>query len=357
MNKQELLSTYTPEQLADMLIKANNLLDMLKYSGSYLKSGLFDNPAVAAFEERLNIAQNRIKNLEEENGRLQAEVDTYNGCLLPKCTKEARRMIDENRFANVRIVTWDEWNNREKNAMNISEIQKCQEEYERILKESPLQRTIDGIAKDILEQKNNAMAMEFTRAICDLLKRYGVCVHCTETKHQNVTHNLIEEKYGIVFDSVDFSQHDKEFKDKIEELKKRLGNSQTAIIHLEKLSAGLKADFNTATEKIKDIADENMRLQCERNGYKSKAEALEAEKTEIKIHEITDFLPSEPIKVADMLISATYTRQKSSMEKTLHKAFGNNSDTVTENVYSESDLRQIAEHLLVYCNYNESEGE
>lgn len=114
MTKTELLSAYTAEQLADMLIKANNLLDMLKYSDSYLKSGLFDNPAVAVFEERLNIAQNRIKNLEEENGRLQAEVDTYNGCLLSKCTKEARRMIDENRFANVKIVTWDEWNNREK---------------------------------------------------------------------------------------------------------------------------------------------------------------------------------------------------------------------------------------------------
>lgn len=79
MNKQELLSTYTPEQLADMLIRANNLLGMLKYSDSFLKAGLFDNPAAAALEARLNIAQNRIKNLEEENGRLQAKLDTYNG--------------------------------------------------------------------------------------------------------------------------------------------------------------------------------------------------------------------------------------------------------------------------------------
>ena len=216
MNKTELLLTYTPEQLADMLIKANNLLDMLKYSDSFLKTGLFDNPAAAALEARLNIAQNRIKNLEEGNGRLQAEVDTYNKYLLPKCTKEARRMIDENRFANVRIVTWDEWNNRGKDSMNISGIQKCQEEYEKLLKESPIQGIVDGIAKDILKQKNNAMAMEFAKAICGLLEKYGVRINCTETKHQNITHNLIEEKYGIIFDSVDFSQHDKEFKDKIE---------------------------------------------------------------------------------------------------------------------------------------------
>lgn len=73
---------------------------------------------------------------------------------------------------------------------------------------------------------------------------------------------------------------------------------------------------------------------------------------------VTDFLPTEPIKVADMLINATYTRKKGDMEKAIHKAFGNNADTVTGNVYSVSELRQIAEHLLVYCNANgESENE
>lgn len=313
MNKQELLSTYTPEQLADMLIKANNLLDMIKYSDSYLKTGLFENPAAAALEARLNIAQNRIKNLEEGNGRLQAEVDTYNKYLLPRCTKEARRMIDENRFSEVRIATWDEWNNRGKDAMNISDVQKCQEEYEKLMKESSLQRTIDGIAKDILEQKNNAMAMEFTKAICGLLEKYGVRINCTETKHQNITHNLIEEEYGIIFDSVDFSKHDKEFTDKIEELKKENDELKT----------------------------ENAELHCEMQAMSM----------------FPDEFPAEPIKIADMLISATYTRQKGSMEKALHKAFGNNSDTVIENVYSKSELRQIAEHLLVYCGYSEGDGE
>lgn len=331
MNKQELLSTYTAEQLADMLIKSNNLLDMLKYSDSFLKTGLFDNPAAAALEARLNIAQNRIKNLGEGNGRLQAEVDTYNKYLLPRCTKEARRMIDKNRFAEVRIVTWDEWNNRGKDSMNISGIQKCQEEYEKLLKESPIQGIVDGIAKDILKQKNNAMAMEFTKAICGLLEKYGVRINCTETKHQNITHNLIEEEYGIVFDSVDFSQHDKEFTDKIEKLKKQLDRSQTTINQIDEIMEEL---FGVTHDMEKPGAFKEILRE--------------------KVNEkISDFLPTEPIKIADMLISATYTRQKSNMEKALHKAFGNNSDTLTENVYSKSELRQIAEHLLVYCNHNE----
>ena len=70
---------------------------------------------------------------------------------------------------------------------------------------------------------------------------------------------------------------------------------------------------------------------------------------------IEDFLSEEPIKVADILINATYIREKGDIEKRIHKAFGNNSDTVTENVYSVSELRQISEHLLVYCNANGEE--
>lgn len=315
MNKQELLSTYTPEQIADMLVKTNNLLDMLKYSDSFLKTGLFDNPAVAALEARLNIAQNRIKNLEEGNGRLQAEVDTYNKYLLPRCTKEARRMIDENRFSEVRIATWDEWNNRGKDAMNISDVQKCQEEYEKLMKESSLQRTIDGIAKNILEQKNNAMAMEFTKVICDLLEKYGVRIHCTEMKHQNIMHNLIEEKYGIMFDSVDFSKHDKEFKDKIEELKK--GNDE--------------------------LKTENAELHCEMQAMSM----------------FQDEFPTEPIKIADMLIdnaTAAYENYVEDFAKAYSGQFviGNPCEDVRRQTLSY--LRQIAEHLLIYCNANGEDG-
>ena len=63
--------------------------------------------------------------------------------------------------------------------------------------------------------------------------------------------------------------------------------------------------------------------------------------------------PLEPIDVASMLINATYTRGKSDWEKAIHKAFGNNSETITENIYSVNDLKEIAEHLLAYCDNNE----
>ena len=56
-------------------------------------------------------------------------------------------------------------------------------------------------------------------------------------------------------------------------------------------------------------------------------------------------LPSEPIKVAEMLIDATETYETSR----LAKKFGAG-DTTTYKLYSNADLRQIAEHLLVYGN-------
>ena len=55
-------------------------------------------------------------------------------------------------------------------------------------------------------------------------------------------------------------------------------------------------------------------------------------------------LPHEPIKAAEMLIYATETYETSS----LAKRFGTG-DTATYKLYSNADLRQIAEHLLVYC--------
>lgn len=255
--------------------------------------------------------------------------------------------------------------------MSISEIQKCQEEYEKVLKESPLHGTIDKICKDILEQKNNAMAMEFTRIICDLLKRYGVYVHCTETKFsEKITENSIEEKYGIVFDSVDFSEHDKEFTDKIEELQSEVEKYRKAFEEAKKESDCKIAEYQKKIEelhnsmrtlegnlKVSNVIIENT-IKNE-NGEETntvKFDSIKQFAEYIKCfytvnldyiqkvfpvcgqkkndkQDIAYFLPTEPIKVADMLINEF-----------------RKGDSYT--YLGISELRQIAEHLLVYCNHN-----
>lgn len=62
---------------------------------------------------------------------------------------------------------------------------------------------------------------------------------------------------------------------------------------------------------------------------------------------ITDFLPTEPIKVAEILINAKGEYE----HNPITKAFcGTDKDTYR--IFEVSELRQIAEHLLVCCNHN-----
>ena len=74
-----------------------------------------------------------------------------------------------------------------------------------------------------------------------------------------------------------------------------------------------------------------------------KADLAEAQDKKIE-------LPHEPIKVAEMLIDAQGTYETNSI---LQRMGAKEIETYT--MYSKSDLRQIAEHLLVYCNNSEDE--
>lgn len=211
-------------------------------------------------------------------------------------------------------------NEKENKTFKVQANKNYQKELDEFLKESPIRNSIDKICKDILEQKNNAMEMEFTRIICDLLKRYGVYVHCTETKFsEKITTNSIEEQYGIVFDSVDFSQHDKEFTDKIEELKKQLDRSQTTI------------------NQIDEILEELFGVMHDVENPGAFKEILREKVNE----KIGNFITTEPIKVADMLINASKKRTNCMTGKEYDKY-----------IFDKWQLRQIAEHLLVYCNHN-----
>lgn len=113
------------------------------------------------------------------------------------------------------------------------------------------------------------------------------------------------------------------------------------ICEYRKKIMDLEHDLKTAGEKIQDLAGENMKLQCERNDYKTKSEFLEVERMRVKQNEFTDFLPTEPIKVADMLINAMCEPCASVL------SFGK-----PYSMYDMQELRQIAEHLIAYCNHN-----
>lgn len=109
--------------------------------------------------------------------------------------------------------------------------------------------------------------------------------------------NNDDETIGI--ENIDFSEHDKEFLEEIDRLK-----AENSKIHRE-----------------------------------------------IQKTTITDNLPYEPIAVAEFLINKIEKYEHNSFMK----AFTEN-EQGTYNIYGISELRQIAEHLLVYCNNNKDEG-
>lgn len=90
-----------------------------------------------------------------------------------------------------------------------------------------------------------------------------------------------------------------------------------------------------------ELSDKCKMKECQITEMKSHINCLKAELAEIQM--IKQELPEEPIKVANMLISATGTYTN---------FLGNEQDY---RVFNKSELKQIAEHLLVYCNHAEVE--
>lgn len=75
MTKSEIMENYTMEQLAEMVVKSNNLLEVLKYSDAFIKTGLFENPAVAAYESKIEILQKENEKLKFKLDRKQTEIN------------------------------------------------------------------------------------------------------------------------------------------------------------------------------------------------------------------------------------------------------------------------------------------
>ena len=86
---------------------------------------------------------------------------------------------------------------------------------------------LDEIAKDIKEKKDNAIAMEFTKCIGELLKKNGVVPKMTEYTGSFEANKTFGTRYGVTIDELDFSEHDKVFEDKIAELEKRIQELDT----------------------------------------------------------------------------------------------------------------------------------
>lgn len=112
---------------------------------------------------------------------------------------------------------------------------------------------IDEIVKDITKKKDNAIAMEFTKCIGELLKKNGVVPKMTEYTRNFETENTFETRYGVSIDELDFSEQDKAFEDKIAKLEEELKEWKAEAREIKKNRDEQLKSFRKAVEPYIDI--------------------------------------------------------------------------------------------------------
>ena len=195
---------------------------------------------------------------------------------------------------------------------------------------------IEKIVKDIRDREDKELALAFMNVIGLLLRENGVVVKTSRYEFENDNESdknkyIIKKEYGVSFDGLDFTEHDKKFNDEIERLKKRIGKLASIRVRCHE-SARDSFDLGNygclhivTADELKNTKDENDR---------------------------TVELPFDPLETANMLINAKYSRQTISVEKAFTGC-----NVAKGCIYSVDDLEQIAEHLLVYCKHNREDEE
>lgn len=154
-----------------------------------------------------------------------------------------------------------------------------------------------------------------------------------------------------------------EFTDKIEELQSEVEKYRKAFEDAKKERDCQIAEYKNRAEKdktelerakntINQIDEILEKLFGVRHDTVDKPDEFEKILSERVKGNAVDFLPTEPIKVADMLINAEGEYEHNPIVK---KICG--TDKGAYRIFEISELRQIAEHLLVYCNHNKEEEE
>lgn len=208
-------------------------------------------------------------------------------------------------------------------------------------------------------------AEQLAERYLNLLDRYNKREEC----YKKIINTLPEElKQGTEFHlEIDRLQSEvekyrrafKAARKEIEELNGKLKIQTVATKYAEEYVNSLKNDLDRSQTTInqidnilKDLFGATFEI-CETkedfDGYKRFLEK------NIKASAISNFLPAEPIKIADTLIDNAMKLYNSYVEVFAKShsgelVIGNPCEDVRRQTFSY--LRQIAEHLLVYCNAN-----
>lgn len=192
---------------------------------------------------------------------------------------------------------------------------------------------LDKIAQDIRERKDNDIAIEFTKCIGELLRKNGVVPKITEVKIGGTfdkDRNVIEERYGVLIDGLDFSEHDKQFKERIGFLTRKnealFDEKQELKQRIEELESRKTESFDKVPDSITIDGYKCKIINTERGLYISRDEIYsiidkEKEPLKQKCKELEDRHQSDCIEInrlnttIDVLIhKVEYLRQFAGLE-------------------------------------------
>lgn len=173
---------------------------------------------------------------------------------------------------------------------------------------------IDEMTNDILNQKRTLDMPIFLNFLKEELENTGITLTIKRQQHPTVAGNYIVAS-DIAGIQLDLSEHDREKDTEIEKYKKAFEYAKC--------------------ERDKTVCE----CQNEIDRLKSRISELE---------EAQEELPFEPICIAEYLMDRTIE-----VKNTFPALQGGETSRVS--AHDISELRQIAEHLLVYCKYHSEE--
>jgi hypothetical protein len=199
---------------------------------------------------------------------------------------------------------------------------------------------LDEIAKEIKEKEDNAMAMEFTKCIGELLKKNGVVPKIKQYGCDFYGENSFQSRFGVIIDEFDFSEHDKVFENEIAGLKAKIAIKDMDYKTVSELLGKYQQENEALKKRIQELDTIDAMRIDEKRELKQRIDELESMET--------SELPFDPLECANYLINATYERETNSLERGLKGL----PEKVNSDRYTVDELEQIAEHLLVYCKHN-----
>ena len=221
---------------------------------------------------------------------------------------------------------------------SIEKLAKEAERFAKSLQSNPFS-AFNQIAKDIKDRQDNAIAMEFTKCIGELLRKNGVAPKMTECTGNFETDKTFETRYGVTIDELDFTAHDKVFEDKIAKLKKDYKTASELLGKYQQENESLK-------KRVVELENFSCQAEQETESLVEKLNQRIAELESMKMENFSEIDTSNPLACAESLIEhMTHCEKFMIMPER---------DVQT---FSVEELKEIADYLMVYYKHHKYRDE